>query len=181
MTGSNLNRRWTPYTDTRGMVREDYRSAWCLGALRSAADAGIPGQYLSPEGWSGRDDDIEGFWSGQVYAWHDTVDSRCSESDVASAINRLETIASNILGDNPAAVWLALEPFINDARLIRLIATGAGRWAPKPKAEPEFTDDWGCPSGPEHDGHGHGKHPLGWVCLSEEDSLTPDDSGNSNA
>lgn len=28
--------------------------------------------------------------------------------------------------------------------------------------------EWGCPSGVGHDDHGHGKSPLGWVCLQEE-------------
>jgi len=29
-------------------------------------------------------------------------------------------------------------------------------------------DAWGAPSGPEHDGHGHGKGPHGWICFPEE-------------
>ena len=167
--------RVTHRTDTRGTLNADNRGLYAELALKAASAAGVPGDLLDPAGWNGDPNDLQGYFAEQIYLLSEVGWTR------PDTIERISEIIAVMVGvcrhydvDPKAAI-----PY-GQARLFRELHESRERVNARHSGEPVPSgfsaeasaaydaqmDEWGCPSGPAHDGHGHGLSDGVWKCLA---------------
>lgn len=178
------SRRRTRRTDSNGALKEVYRESWDRECLENARRAGIPAKMLDAAGsddWRQTQSDL-GLWSEWVYVLDDCLrgvdalgNSRTDNLRIVEDVLNLMYRMCQHLGIDPDTVipW--------DVWFIRRDLSGVpieDRTATEIQAAEDakvsqmdvyaaVMGDWGCPSGPEHDGHSHGRAYGQWICHKE--------------
>jgi hypothetical protein len=162
--------RVTARTDTRGTVNADFRGAYQLNALEAARKAGIPGELLHPAGFSGDENDLTGYFAELIYRIGEVgfTDPAAIER-LAAIIGQAQDICRNLGVDPRLAIPYGHARFIR--QLHESYFRGETRLHDEDSRIAEIHNavmaEWGAPTGPPHDDHGHGKTPDGWRCASE--------------
>lgn len=164
--------RVTHRTDNRGNLLDEFRGAIYVQALKKARTAGIPGLMLDPEGWSGDENDLRGFFAELVYRMGEVPFTNPHAVDrLRGIIGEMTSVCEHFGVEPLAAIPFEMAKFTRQLHEHRFGVEP--RSAEQRKAELSealdavVVDDWGCPSGPGHDGHAHGKTPDGWRCLHD--------------
>jgi hypothetical protein len=123
-----------------------------------------------PAGWNGNEDDLTGFYAEQIYLLTE-ASQHFTEPDcidrMAEVIKIMVTACRRFSVDPKAAVPYDVARF---GRWLHERFNGTGNTGlddSMTEAYDAVMADWGAPTGPGHDSHGHGKTPDGWKCLSE--------------
>jgi hypothetical protein len=156
--------RVTRWTDDRGNVLEAFSGLAAQNALKQARDAGMPVNLLHKAGWAGDENDITGLFTDLVYRLlelplHGPVDM----SDANQVISSMVAICKSSGVDYREAIDFSHPKFIRSWREHNA-RVKANEW---PSVEDDGLDMFGAPSGPGHDGHGHGLSNGHWCCFED--------------
>jgi hypothetical protein len=178
-------RRRTRRTDSNGALKEVYREQWDCGQLEKARRAGIPARMLDA---AGSDDwretgSVLGLWSELIYVLDDCMrgvdplgNPRPDNLGIVEEVFDMMLTITGGLGvesDNliPWDVWYLRRDLSSVARAedptANEVQAAEDALTAQMNVHNTVMGDWGCPSGPEHDSHSHGKSSLGWVCVDE--------------
>jgi len=91
-----------------------------------------------------------------------------SQDDIAKALRIAQSTVSRWTTDVDAGKARSLASLSELERMRAEVEDSAAIHADTFAAEYDAVmADWGFPTGPEHDDHGHGKSPGGWKCIPE--------------
>lgn len=177
-------RRRTRRTDSNGALKEVYREQWDREQLDKARNAGIPARMLDAAGsddWR-ETESVLGLWSELVYVLDDClrgVDPLGNPRPdnlriVEEVFDMMLKIASGlgIDSDNliPWDVWYIrrdLSGVPMEDRTATEVQAAQDAKTSQMSVYSAVMGDWGCPSGLEHDSHGHGLSNGYWFCHKE--------------
>ena len=174
-------RRRTRRTDANGALKEVYREQWDREQLDKARKAGIWPKMLDPAGsddWRKTGDTL-GLWSELVYVLDDCLrgvdplgNPRLDNLRIVEEVFNTMLMITGGLGIDPDTVipwdvWYTRRDLssvpIEDRTSSEIQAAEDARVSMM-DVYGSVMDDWGCPSGPEHDSHSHGLTRGQWVC-----------------
>jgi hypothetical protein len=177
-------RRRTRRTDSNGSLKDVYKELWTREWLDKARKAGIPALMLDASGsddWRQTGSDL-GLWSELVYVLDDCLrgvdapgNPRTDNLEIVEDVFDLMYRMAQHLGIDPNTVvpwnvWYMRRDLSGvpiEDRTESEIRAAEDTVVSMMDVYSAVMDEWSCPSGPDHDNHGHGKSPSGWICHAE--------------